>query len=304
MACRWIVPQLCVALLLLTSCSTPLKQHSPESPAGEEEDGPPICPVDPSAVHDAVPQIEPISKYGNPAVYTVHGKQYKTLPSSDGFQAEGIASWYGKKFHGRRTSSGEVYDMYAMTAAHKHLPLPTYVLVKNMENGKEVVVKVNDRGPFVNDRLIDLSYAAATKLDLHHTGTGKVKITAIDPVAWHKDKNTHLAELVKRDPETLAETKKLAAVHDTKDPKLGNRKIYLQLGAFQEKSNADALVQKASILSQALEHLPVHIKHHHHQNKPIYKVRIGPMKNKEEAERVQKELLSLKTPSPVALIYD
>ena len=124
---------------------------------------------------------EPLSRYGNPESYVVYGKTYHTLSSSKGYKERGAASWYGTKFHGKRTSSGEPYDLYAMTAAHKTLPLPTYVEVTNLKNGRTVIVKVNDRGPFHDDRLIDLSYAAAAKLDILPYGTGEVEVRAIDP---------------------------------------------------------------------------------------------------------------------------
>ena len=124
-----------------------------------------------------------------------------------------MASWYGKKFHGRPTSSGEPYDMLSMTAAHRSLPIPTYAKVKNLKNGKEVIVKINDRGPFVGDRLIDLSYAAAKKLGFHNDGTAHVHVTAIDPIAWHKENKSS----------TLASN--------------DNKKLYLQLGAFNKKTH-------------------------------------------------------------------
>ncbi len=130
---------------------------------------------------DAVPKAEPKSKYGNPASYVVFGKRYKTKTSSAGHVERGVASWYGKKFHGRKTSSGERYDMYAMTAAHKSLPLPTYAKVTNLENGRTAVVRINDRGPFHGDRVIDLSYTAARKLGVVSKGTAVVEVRAIDP---------------------------------------------------------------------------------------------------------------------------
>ncbi|MCZ6881920.1 MAG: septal ring lytic transglycosylase RlpA family protein [Gammaproteobacteria bacterium] len=119
------------------------------------------------------------SKNGNPSSYVVAGKRYYVLNSADGFKQRGIASWYGKKFHGRKTSSGEVYNMYAMTAAHKTLPIPVYVRVKNLSNGRSVIVKVNDRGPFVEGRVIDLSYSAAQKIGITGPGTARVEIAAL-----------------------------------------------------------------------------------------------------------------------------
>ncbi|RMD69130.1 MAG: septal ring lytic transglycosylase RlpA family protein [Gammaproteobacteria bacterium] len=146
----------------------------------ETRDGPPRDPVDLSGIPDAVPKREPKSAYGNPRSYEVFGKRYQVRASSKGYRERGMASWYGKKFHGRRTSSGEIYDMYAMTAAHRTLPLPSYVEVTNLKNGRKVVVRVNDRGPFAKDRIIDLSYAAAYKLGILKEGTAPVMIEAID----------------------------------------------------------------------------------------------------------------------------
>lgn len=128
---------------------------------------------------EPVPKKEPLSRYGNPTEYYVDGHTYEVMKSSTGYKTRGIASWYGTKFHKQRTSSGEPYDMYVMTAAHKTLPLPTYVKVKNLSNGREAIVKVNDRGPFHADRVIDLSYAAALKLGVFPKGTAPVEIETL-----------------------------------------------------------------------------------------------------------------------------
>ena len=130
------------------------------------------------AIADAVPRVLPLSATGN-RPYVALGKHYRPWASADGYVARGVASWYGQKFHGRRTSSGEPYDMFAMTAAHPLLPLPTFVRVTNLANGRAVVVKVNDRGPFLHGRIIDLSYAAAHKLGIAKPGTGYVEVRAI-----------------------------------------------------------------------------------------------------------------------------
>lgn len=150
-------------------------QNIPQSSA---KDGAPLKPMSISS-QNISPIDEPLSHYGNPGSYRVKGEKYDVLTSSEGYKKKGIASWYGTKFHKERTSSGEAYDMYALTAAHKTLPLPTYVRVKNLENGREIIVKVNDRGPFHEDRLIDLSYGAAVKLDLLPKGTASVEIEAL-----------------------------------------------------------------------------------------------------------------------------
>ena len=139
---------------------------------------------DMSKTPDAVPKVEPRSRGGNKSRYEVWGKQYSVMASSLGFTQRGLASWYGQKFHGHLTSNGETYDMYAMSAAHKSLPLPTYARITNLANNKVVIVRVNDRGPFHGDRVIDLSYAAASKLDYRKTGVAKVLVEALDPTQW------------------------------------------------------------------------------------------------------------------------
>lgn len=128
---------------------------------------------------EPVPAHEPMSRYGNPTEYRVDGRTYEVMKSSTGYKTRGVASWYGMKFHKQRTSSGEPYDMYVMTGAHKTLPLPTYVKVKNLENGRVAVVKINDRGPFHSDRILDLSYAAALKLGVFPKGTAKVEVETL-----------------------------------------------------------------------------------------------------------------------------
>ena len=167
---------LLVLLAFLIGCAS--------SPFTIKDSGPSSGSIDVSSVPDATPRIEPKSKYGNPPSYVVNGKRYYVMDSVKDYVENGIASWYGQKFHGRRTSSGETYDMYAMTAAHKSLPLPTYVEVRNLNNDKRVIVKVNDRGPFHDNRIIDLSYTAAAKLDIISKGTGLVEVRAIDPIMY------------------------------------------------------------------------------------------------------------------------
>jgi len=134
-------------------------------------------------IPDAIPQPEFKSRSGNLETYVIDGVTYRVLGTSRGYREVGLASWYGGYFHGRQTSSGDVYDMYLMTAAHKSLPLPTYVRVTHQGNGRSVVVRVNDRGPFVDDRIIDLSFTAATKLGMADSGTARVEVVALDPPA-------------------------------------------------------------------------------------------------------------------------
>lgn len=164
------------AAIVLTACSS-----TPTSTPGQDS-APGHVPIDPWSVPEPVPKIEPRSRYGNPANYEVFGKRYRVLESADGYRERGLASWYGTKFHGRRTSSGEPYDMFAITAAHKTLPLPTYVQVRNLENGRSLIVRVNDRGPFHPGRIIDLSYTAAVRLGVYEKGSAKVEVVALTDV--------------------------------------------------------------------------------------------------------------------------
>lgn len=175
---RFSIPAALVCLgvssLLLVSCAR--DRAAVQEPA----DGPSALDIKASDVADAVPRNEPLARYGNHSPYEVFGKKYYVLPSSKGYHEQGIASWYGSKFHGRRTSSGEPYDMHLATAAHKSLPLPTYAEVTNLENGRRVIVKINDRGPFKHGRLIDMSYGAALRLGMTETGTARVDVRVID----------------------------------------------------------------------------------------------------------------------------
>ncbi|MCH8142393.1 MAG: septal ring lytic transglycosylase RlpA family protein [Proteobacteria bacterium] len=168
---RWLG---CLVLVLLTACRS-------GSAYVEPSDGPPLhTPPDIAYLPNPIPREEPKSTRGNPPTYTVRGKTYHVLESSAGYRAIGNASWYGKKFHGRLTSSGEPFDMFKLTAAHTTLPIPTYLLVTNLDNGRSTVVRVNDRGPFHSDRIIDLSYAAAVKLDFANSGTTRVRVETLD----------------------------------------------------------------------------------------------------------------------------
>ncbi len=180
--------------LLLASCSSsrapqpvaPIKPGGAISGPGDfnrpHKDGAPWWDVDVSRIPDAVPMPHYGSVKASP--YTVFGKQYYPIPDARRYQAVGPASWYGTKFHGQATANGETYDLYGMTAAHKTLPLPSYVRVTNLENGKSAILRVNDRGPFYSDRIIDLSFAAAKKLGYAESGTARVKVEGIDPQEW------------------------------------------------------------------------------------------------------------------------
>jgi rare lipoprotein A len=230
------------------------------------QDGAPQRVLDADAIQDAQPRYEPLSKYGNPDSYVVAGKRYNVLDSAKGYVQRGVASWYGTKFHGRATSSGEPYDMYAMSAAHKSLPLPTYVRVTNLNNRKSAIVKVNDRGPFHSDRLIDLSYAAAVKLGIAAYGTAPVEVKAIEVTPVAQTQATQI-------PVTQTSTA-IAGGH------------FVQVGAFSDRGNAERLVQKISLQIP----FPVSISS---TNDTYYRVRVGPFRDWKQVQSVQSQLSNL-----------
>lgn len=188
---RRFAPWLAGSIILIQGCAHQppahvrygLKTYPVDSPdigySRPSKDRAPLVKLNPDNIQDAEPRPEALAKYGNHTPYDVLGKRYYLRPTAKGYTETGIGSWYGEKFHGQPTSTMEPYDLYAMTAAHKTLPLPTYVRVTNLDNQRSVIVKVNDRGPFVDDRVIDLSYAAAVKLDYANRGTARVKVEAI-----------------------------------------------------------------------------------------------------------------------------
>ena len=298
------LPRLTLAacIALLAACSTapaPQKRVNPitrlppqtrpvpapaERPAfGSQDfntlkDAPPDAPVDVSKIPDAEPVEEPLAKYGNQNPYTVLGETYELLPTAKGFTQTGKASWYGKKFHGLKTSSGEKYDMYKMTAAHRNLPLPTYVRVTNLDNGKSVIVKVNDRGPFHSERVMDLSYAAATKLDIVKSGTATVRIDAIDPAEFQAK---------------LGKTGKPVATPaaDTADEA---PRFFVQIGAFGSIANATALQTRLLDLVYA----PVVIASSGSPT-PVNRVQVGPFFTREDADKVSDIIKSNNLGTPI-----
>ncbi len=256
-------------LLLSASCtSSRYAMREDRAPQGE---------IDVSNISDAVPRAEPRSKYGNPVSYVVSGRKYHVMQTAEGFRQRGIASWYGSKFHGHRTSSGEPYNMYHMTAAHKTLPLPSYVRVTNLENHQSIVVRVNDRGPFHENRIIDLSYAAAKKLEITGQGTGMVEITYIDP--RQKPARARVAAIGNKSANKHTSDKETAAKE--KVP----LRMYLQVGAFADRSNAEQLRERvAGILANGEINTGYNI-----ENK-LYRVRIGPLASVDEADKLVEKL--------------
>ena len=274
----------------------------PEQPGGGPRpvsgDHGPEHPVDVSQVQDAVPVEVSPSRYGNPSSYTVLGKTYTLEPSCKGYHDRGIASWYGLQFHGGRTSDGETYDMYSMSAANKVVPIPCYARVTNLRNGKSVIVKINDRGPFVDNRVIDLSYAAASKLDMLGSGTALVDVQAVGPgdVAT----TTPLAESGSVTVTPLAPPATApAAPAVTAAPATGAApQVFLQVGAFAERTNADAVLQR--LTGAGIAHafiLPATESGH-----TLYKVRIGPLPDVDQVDALTRQMATFGYPEPQVVI--
>jgi rare lipoprotein A len=249
-----------ILLCVLAGCSTLGRPVIRNPPVPVEAPPPPPAAI--GTVPDAVPRAEPRSPHGNPPFYDVMGKRYFVLGASDGYVERGVASWYGPTFHGVNTSSGERYDMYAMTAAHKTLPLPTYARVTNLRNGRSVTVRINDRGPFVANRLIDLSYTAAAKLDMLREGTTLVEVRALEP----------------------GEPDNLTRISETPPAPL-----YVQAGAFADPGNAERAIRRlhAAGLSTAFIAPPAN-------DKPLlYKVRVGPISDVAQFDKLAARLAAL-----------
>ncbi|ADZ90745.1 septal ring lytic transglycosylase RlpA family protein [Marinomonas mediterranea] len=214
---------------------------------------------------DLVPKWEPKSRGGNKSPYVVWGKQYYVMSSAEGYSAQGTASWYGKKFHGHKTSNGETYDMYAFSAAHKSLPLPTYLKVTNIDNGRSVIVRVNDRGPFHGDRLIDLSYAAAVRLDYHKKGLARVKVEAITPKPGQTLTVKTNSNAVAKTPVVVPKAPQPSSV------KVTSSFTHLQLGAFSSQDSAESLKNK--LIEQFDTQIIVQVIS---SDSGLYKVLVGP----------------------------
>lgn len=242
-----------LALLLLAGCSTTAYKTPP----------PPSLPPpgDIAAIPEPIPKAEPRSARGNPAFYTVLGRRYFVLGTAEGYIERGVASWYGPGFHASTTSNGERYDMYAMSAAHKTLPLPAYVQVTNLRNGRSVVVRVNDRGPFKDGRIIDLSYTAAGRLDMLKDGTTFVEVRALTPEQKTKP------PAPPQTPESL----------------------YVQAGAFGAQENATRLLER--LRAQGID--KSFVREDAVNGRTLYRVRVGPIPSVNEFDRVLARLRAL-----------
>jgi rare lipoprotein A len=278
---------LLIAASVLAACSSTPKRTPPPSPPAQ-----PVLPSEPSvapapappagsfrnrkpteaelaAIPDAVPRAEPRSLRGNPPFYTVLGKRYQVLPTAEGHRERGVASWYGPTFHEKDTSMGDPYDMYAMSAAHKTLPLPAYARVTNLANGRSVVVRINDRGPFVGNRIIDLSYTAAWKLDMIRAGTAFVDVEVLTPGS-------------------LPEVAQSLQSRQTVPPAVTPPALFVQAGAFGVEANAQRLVTRLREAGFANTLLlgPA-------AGAPLHRVRIGPVARVDEFDRIVARLSAL-----------
>lgn len=268
--------------LLLGACSTQAPRPGADSTVAPQGgaylagDGPGAdVPANLDSIPDAVPRAEPLHRYAN-RPYSALGKTYTPLQTAGNYKERGSASWYGKKFHGQRTSIGDIYDMYGMTAAHPTLPVPSYARVTNLANGKSVVVRVNDRGPFLHDRIIDLSYAAAYKLGYVNQGSANVEVESLAA-----DSSVPLARAVEPvKVETVAATTVMPVM-----PPDQAGKVYLQLGAFKEQQGAESFLAKmrAELGDLGKDIILLH-------KRGLNRIHLGPYRNADDARRAADDL--------------
>ena len=302
--------------LLIGACSSAPRHGATHAPS--------LPPPPPGNVADAVPRAEPRSSHGNPPFYDVNGQRFQVLASADNYVERGVASWYGPDFQGHNTSSGERYDMYGMTAAHKTLPIPCYARITNLSNGRSVVVRINDRGPFVGNRIVDLSYSAATRLDIVRTGTAFVELRTIGPGNPAEPVPTPIvaaaapaivpapvpvaASSTNLDsaPATVAAVQAAPPVtpDDTPDqaapaptvatpaPVTTPVALYIQVGAFADEGNAQRLVMRlqSSGVPRVFSIASAD------SGRVLRRVRIGPIATVEEFDRLATQLAALGYP--------
>ena len=271
-----------ILLSMLTGCASvpSFKNEGVTTPSKKGggyylDDGPGDHPPENiDAIPDATPKVEPFNARANQPYMALDNK-YTPMTSFYPYKERGIASWYGKRYHGKKTSIGEYYDMYSMTGAHTTLPIPCYVRVTNTENGKSVIVRINDRGPFKKDRVIDLSFAAAYKLRLSDKGSGPVEVELIDPRQFSALKKTPdvITEKIKEKEVTPREIKTEEAI--------ANEPLYIQAGAFKNEKNADLLLKQ--LTDMKLENAPPFKKQF---SEDLFHVVIGPFNSKDEANNI------------------
>ena len=271
-------------LVAMMACSSaPAPEQTPESPnAGRysiSQDRAPTRIVDLASIPEVIP--EPLNRTGagNRSPYTVLGKSYEVMPTEEGYNERGVASWYGEKFHGHKTSNGEVFDMFLASAAHKSLPIPSFLRVTNLDNNRSIVVRVNDRGPFHGDRVIDLSYAAAVKLGYADRGTARVQLESIIATGTFGDRVVRAANSGGNETLRVSST-------DSK---------YLQVGAFSDLSAA----QEVTSMVEEITSLPVFIRTvNTSNNKILHRVRVGPISDPGQIQRVSESVVAANLGSP------
>ena len=277
-------------LLLLAACqsaSTPPSSSAPVANAGRysiSQDRAPSQPLDPSQIREVIPVPINRTMAGNRSPYTVNGRSYRVMQSEEGFQQTGLASWYGEKFHGHQTSNGEIFDMFQVSAAHTSLPIPSFLRVTNLENQRSIIVRVNDRGPFHNDRVIDLSYAAAYKLGFSNQGTALVHLEAIVP-----GQNVILAANTASNAATSSPAPAARDAATAADR-------YLQAGAFSDLRAAQRLSDRLRDLTSR----PVFIRSIQaaNSNQQLHRVRVGPISDPREIERISELMQSANLGQP------
>jgi rare lipoprotein A len=266
-----------VLSVVLAACGTASKKPSqaiegPKKPSYYSDDGPPeSVPANLAEIPDAVPRDEAFNRFANKP-YTVFGHTYVPVLNKEPTKERGIASWYGKKFHGQKTSSGEIYDMFAMTAAHPTLPIPSYAKVTNLKNGKSVIVRINDRGPFHTDRIIDLSYAAAVRIGIASPGSGLVEVERV------------FGPTTSSQPVVVATVAPPPAAVET-PMVVEDRGLWLQIGAFSSKESADIFKDQAA-RDLSWNHEPLDVS----PRDGFYRVRLGPYRNRDEANAIAQKV--------------
>jgi len=291
---------LLVAVALIAGCSSAPKSSGPAGSRGGGgyylDDGPGSNP--PSnldAIPDAVPRAEPLVRAAN-RPYSVFGRDYTPMTALAPYKARGVASWYGRRYHGRRTSIGEVYDMYAMSAAHPTLPLPSYARVTNLANGRSVVVRVNDRGPFLNERLIDLSYAAAYRLDYIGRGSAMVEVELLVPGQVASASTTAAPERARPDP-APGQAPPPAPAPAPLATEVDASGVYLQLGAFGSRENADLFRDRVAMqLTWLAAALRIE------SRDGLHRVRAGPYSDRVEALAVSAHIREALEVTPIVVV--
>ena len=271
-------------LVAMMACSSaPAPEQTPESPnAGRysiSQDRAPTRIIDLSSIPEVIP--EPLNRTGagNRSPYTVLGKSYEVMPTEEGYNERGVASWYGEKFHGHKTSNGEVFDMFLASAAHKSLPIPSFLRVTNLDNNRSIVVRVNDRGPFHGDRVIDLSYAAAVKLGYADRGTARVQLESIVATGVSRDRGV-------RGANSAGNATLRVSSADSK---------YLQVGAFSDLSAAQEITSRVEEITS----LPVFIRTvNTSKNRILHRVRVGPISDPGQIQRVSESVVAADLGSP------